>query len=140
MKKKGETRKVRTSFFLFHIRSSIKKHKKRKKGINPAPVAAPDGRVEQTVFFDFGPEENGTRSTTSTRTRGKTKRKTKTATTAYAVKLRQNLRCLFLRARAAGAWMPSRTRSHARPCFLDAGGFHLSLKVAKNGSRAKRKR
>ena len=86
MKKKGETRKVRTSFFPFHIRSSIRKHKKRKKGINPAPVAAPDGRVEQTVFFDFGPEENGTRSTSSTRTRGKTKRKTKTATTAYAVK------------------------------------------------------
>jgi hypothetical protein len=63
MKKKGETRKVRTTFFLFHIRSSIRKHKKRKKEINPAPVAAPDGRVEQTVFFDFGPEENGIRST-----------------------------------------------------------------------------
>ena len=78
MKKKGETRKVRTSFFLFQIRSSIRKHKKRKKGINPAPVAAPDGRVEQTVFFDFGPEENGIRSTLSTRTRRKTKRKTKT--------------------------------------------------------------
>ena len=85
MKKKGETRKVRTTFFLFHIRSSTRKHKKRNKGIHPAPVAAPDGRVEQTVIFDFGPEENGTRSTSSTRTRGKTKRKTKTATTAYAV-------------------------------------------------------
>ena len=32
--------------------------------------------------------------------------------------------------------MPSRTRSHARPCFLDTVGLHLSLEVAKNGSRA----
>ena len=58
MKKKGETRKVRTTFFLFHIRSSIRKHKKRKKEINPAPVAAPDGRVEQTFSFDFGEQLN----------------------------------------------------------------------------------
>ena len=66
----------------FSLLLQHKETQKTKKGINPAPVAAPDGRVEQIVYFDFGPEENEIRSTSSTRTRGKTKRKTKTATTA----------------------------------------------------------
>lgn len=139
MKKKGETRKVRTTFFLFHIRSSIRKHKKRKKGINPAPVAAPTVASSRLFFSISDPRKTGFGQHRRRKREGKQKGRPK-QTTAYAVKSRQNLRCLSLRARAAGAWMPSRTRSHARPCFLNAVGFHLSLKVAKNGSRAQRKR